>query len=249
MHAEFKKALESGLVEPAVLNGSPVFVDGVQYYTATENGAKMMMQRFNQFSTMLQKHERLRLTDSLLRSALSAINDMLDKMFEEISHSFRLGAFEQDTFGRIIELRNEQKKLVSSLNERIDIGFDLYQSYEIAALWYITEDEDPAYTTAAKMKEKVNSMMQHPDLYAFFLRIPLTNFEPLSLLFDTNTLNLVYNQLMLEQLDLKGLLLSASTLGLKNETTSFIKSRAEQLPTSLDLIESLSTYSTENFRQ
>ena len=249
MHPEFKKALDAGMLTPAILNGEHIIVDGQRYYQASESGAKMMMQRFNQINNMLQKHERLKLSDSMLKSAFSALKDMFNKQFEEITVAFKTGTFDQDAFSRLIDLQNEQKKLISRMDERIDVGFDLYQSYETAALWYITEDEDPAYTTAAKLKEKVNAMMQRPELYAFFLRIPLTGFEPLSLLFDSNILNSVYNRIMLEELDLKALSLNASTLGLNNETISFIQSRQEELPISLDLIESLSTSSTESFRQ
>lgn len=249
MNPNFKTALDSGLVEPVIINGVHLEIEGEHYYQIAAHGTKMMMQRFNQYSDTMRKHETLRLSDSVLKLSLSSLMDIQNSLYKETADAFRAGSFDEDMFARWMEMHDAQKRLLLGLNERIDLGFDLYQSYEIAAIWFLTEDEDPAYTTTAKIRAKVEQMMSRPELYGFFLSLPLTNYNPLSLLFETDTLSLLYRNYLNESMELRALLLKSLPLGLKSETTSIIQLREGELRTSLDLIEQLSTITIDSFPQ
>jgi hypothetical protein len=231
----FKDALEAGHVEKALFpDGKPFVIDDVQYYQATDGGTNMAMGRFHSFGDQLRKHDTLKISDELLTTALSTMRDQLRTAQAQIS---------LDPEQALDNLRYVLQT-VERLQLRREYGLDIAQVYDIASIFWFSEQEDPAVVDSELNRKKINSWLKHPHLYAFFLATPLNRFVPLQQLADPATLRFTENLTLEELLDWKIIHLKSQQFGLTSDTIRTIELRMERLNALAGLNEALSNNTT-----
>ncbi|WP_234734804.1 hypothetical protein [Tellurirhabdus bombi] len=235
MHPEFKKSLERGEIEPAILpDGTPFVRDEITYYQATQGGINMYMGRFHSFSDVLRKHDALKISSELMDTAQATKADLLKQALLVM----------QTNPGQAQDCIREVLTIEDRINQRREFGLDVNQVYEISSIWYFSEEEDPAVIDKKTNKRKIESWMEFPELYGFFLRTLVGSFVPLSALVDKDILEYIQNLNLLEQLDLSRIALQYRTAGLKSGTNLLIASRLETLNAYENLIDLLSRNTT-----
>lgn len=157
MHPAFKKALEDGQLEPALgPNGGPFEIDHKQLYLATDSGINMMMGRFYAFSDMLRKHDTLKLTDESLTTGLLQMRDMQRRAMAQM-------AIDPE---QAMDCLRESLTIIERVQERRKLGLDMAQVFDIAAIWYMTEDEDPGTYDPTIGRGKIAEWLKTPELFA-----------------------------------------------------------------------------------
>lgn len=207
-------------MEPIKLpNGEPFIVDDVKYYWPTESGANLAIARFHAITDLARSHEAFRVSENQVQTRQKITNDLCLRAMLTISSSPE----------EALECIDEIKRLNDLEIQRMKFGKDLVQVFEIAAIWIIAPDESPGRIVPEKHRRKIELWTQYPDLYSFFLSIPLKELYPLRLLFETDTLfssmTLAHNELS----DLMMTLTNFENLGIRSETMKYISSRAEIL--------------------
>lgn len=156
MHQAFKKALEDGQVEPALgPNGGPFEIDGKRLYLATDSGINMMMGRFYAFSDMLRKHDTLKLTDDSMTTALMQMRDMQRRAMAQM-------AIDPE---QAMDCLRESLTIIERIQERRKLGLDMAQVFDIAAIWYMTEAEDPGTYDPTIGRWKIAEWLKSPELF------------------------------------------------------------------------------------
>lgn len=228
MNANFKKALEGGFLEPVKLtNGKTFEIDGVKYYNPTESGAKMVISRFHHALDILRMHEELKISYEQNKAGWDQVNTLATRIMEMT---------DKDEINKAcIEMITTRNRI----DQRMAFGKDIEQVYQIAAIYLIREDEDPTSLSHKINNEKISSFKSQPDLYNFFLSLPLNLSLNLSTALDSITLNYLKELNHQEILELKYFLLNSKLYGHDNEQTKFITSRMETLTESGYLLNSL----------
>lgn len=216
----FKEALENGHVQPVIWpDGNPFVVEGVTYYQATDNGINMAMGRFHSLGDMLRKHDSLKLSDEMLTTAIAAMKDQIRTAMATLGEDPE-GSEETIRFALTTIERMQQRR---------DFGMDIAQVYDLAAIWFFTQQEDPAVVDPELNRQKIAAWMQHPMLYAFFLSMPLRHFVPSQRLANEDTLSFINKLNLQELLDWKITLLRSAHFGLTPATIHTIGLRVETL--------------------
>ncbi|WP_234733389.1 hypothetical protein [Tellurirhabdus bombi] len=189
----FRDALEAGLIEPASLpDGKPFIVEGIQYYQATEKGRSLMMYRHHRFSDLLRRHDIFKLSDDLLTTSLQTMQHNLTVALAQFDLDFEQA---QDNLRRFLYT-------VEHLEQRHNFGLDIAQVYDIASVWFFSEEEDPQGIDAGLHQNKVEAWLRHPHLYGLFLSLPIGKFVPVEELFDLKTLEKLRDMNIAEVIDL-----------------------------------------------
>lgn len=223
MNKSFKDALEKGLIMPALLlDGSPFVVDDVVFYQATEDGFNLSIGRFHAFGDVLRRHDELKLTGDLLDSAM----DQLESLFRRCRAQINL-----DT-EQVMDAASEGIVTIERLRQRRSLGLSVEQVYEIASIFYFHENEDPGSIDTAMNRKKIDTWLKWeraPELWSFFLAMPISNYMPLSSLLDKNILNYLMELGREEIMDLTAHLLKSKMSGQNPATTNSIESRRATL--------------------
>lgn len=227
-HINFKNALEAGHIEPTMLNnGQQLEIEGRKYYNPAEAGSKINITRFHSAMDILRSHEELKLSYETNLAAWDQVRDLSMKIISSHDHE------------QIKEMASDLIQLQRRIEARINFGRDIEQVYQITAIWFITEEEDPASINQAIIDRKIKDFKSKPDLYSFFLSLPLSSLVNLSLVSDTVTLSYLKEMNLQELLELKTYLLKSQIYGPDSDMTKYISSRMETLHESLPLINSL----------
>lgn len=233
MNANFQNALSLGLVEPVMLkDGSHFSIGDTKYYMPAASGAKMAITRFHSALDIIRMHEELKLS----YENNSTSWDMVKELATRILSTQDVKTI-QDAALDIITVQNR-------VRARMEFGRDIEQVFRITAIYYLIEEEDPAVIDSAIIESKVNTFKQQPDLYAFFLSLPLNDLLNLSTVSDNVTMNYLKELNLQEILDLKIFLTKSKMYGASNDTISSITSQMETLSASVNLINSLSKNTT-----
>ena len=228
MNTNFEKALNDGFLEPVKLtNGDHFEIDGVKYYHPTESGTKMAIARFHHALDILRMHEELKISYEQNKAGWDRVNILATRIME-MTDKDQIN----DACIEMITTRNR-------IETRMQFGKDIEQVYQIAAIYLIHENEDPTALNHKIHNDKILSFKGQPDLYAFFLALPLNLSLHLSTALDAITLNYLKELNYQEILDMKHFLLNSKLYGHANEQTKFITSRMETLVESGYLLNSL----------
>ncbi|RRB06286.1 hypothetical protein [Larkinella rosea] len=216
----FKEALENGQIQPVVWpDGKPFVIDGVTYYQANNSGIDMAMGRFHSLGDLLRKHDSLKLSDEMLTTAIVAMKDQIRTAMARLSEEPEEA---EDTIRFALTT-------IERMQQRREFGMDIAQVYELAAIWFFSEQEDPAVVDSELNRQKIAAWMQHPMLYAFFLSRPLSHFVPSQRLASEDTLSFINKLNLQELLDWKITLLKSPQFGLTPATIRIIELRVETL--------------------
>ena len=216
----FKDALDAGQIEPAVLpDGKPFIMDGVQYYQATAGGINMLMGRFHAFSDTLRRHDTLKLDNQLLTTGFAALLTLLKRIRAQAS---------LDT-EQVLDATQEAITLIDRLEQRRAFGLDVSQVYEIASVYYFGENEDPGSVDTVTNQAKIHGWLPYPELYAFFLRMPVAAYFDSPALSDESILTYILQANRLELLDWSRMQLILKMSGNNSATISTIELRKATL--------------------
>lgn len=222
MNTVFKEYLDKGYLAPAQFEDEqPMIVEGCQYYQPTESGAKMAVLRFHSALDIIRSNEELQVSTAVLDTAIMTGLDTARAGLKDPSIAA----------DSLIEIYG----ILERLKARREFGKDVEQVFQLAALWFITEDEDPTSIAAALMQKKITLFKARPDLYGFFLLMPVSRFVQSSTPSDADTLGYLREINLLSYLTYKSHLMNAVKFGFVNDTISNISSAMETL------------YQSENF--
>lgn len=229
MNSNFKAALEAGYLQPVIMkDGSHFEIDGDKYYEPTEQGAKMAIFRFHSALDIIRMHEELRLDYHLNKNGWLQVKE---KAMQIISS------------GDIEQIRNAALDLLSlegRIEARMEFGKDIEQIYQLTAIYFLIETEDPGSINNEIISTKIRKFKAMPELYGFFLGLPLSRLAGSSMASDSATLNYLRELKKLDLLELKRYLITSQINGVENDTTNFISSQMETLSASVLLLDSLS---------
>lgn len=224
----FKNALEAGHIEPTMLNnGQQLEIEGRKYYNPADSGSKINISRFHSAMDILRSHEELKLSYDMNLASWEQVKEL------------SMSIMSSSNPDHIKEMAKDLMQLQSRVEARINFGRDIEQVYQITAIWFITEEEDPASVNPSIIARKIKDFKAKPELYSFFLSLPLSSLVDLSLVSNTATLNYLKEMNIQELLELKTYLLKSQIYGVDSDTTRYISSRMETLHESLPLINSL----------
>lgn len=220
----FVDAYEAGLVEPATLHdGTPLIVAGIQYYRAAQDGINMLMGRFHALSDTIRRHDQLKLSGEHIDTALASY----DMLFRRIRAQANLDV------EQVLDAVTEGMVLTERLKQRKDMGLSIEQVYEIASIWYFSDQEDPGAVDHDLNRKKIQDWCKWDnagELYAtFFLHSPIGDFLPLTELSDANILSYLQVAGQQELLDLTRMLLRLNSNGPNNAMTNIFASRKATL--------------------
>lgn len=233
MNKFFEDALKSGFIEPVLLSDKTHFeVDGIKYYQPTESGSKMSIARFHSALDIIRMHEELKLSYQQNKGGWDRVKELAGR----IATSPDI----EDIREAALDIMDIQRRIDS----RMQFGKDIEQVYQLAAIYFLSENENPAEINQAHINDKIKSFKARPELYAFFLSLPLSGFLGSSTVSDIATLSFLKEIQLQEILDLKYFLIKSQIYGSQNDTTNFISSRMETLEESLILANSLLSNTT-----
>lgn len=177
---------------------------GIKYYQFGRDGVPMYQERFVQMSEVLRRHDEYKCTDATINEAIELIRGYTDN--EGISH---------------IKLRSEIRFIVDMLDERRKNNFYPQYHYDLAAIWYFDESEDPYGLDVMYCQEKIKRWLtseKKTELFFFILSRPLTAFIPYEKLSPQSILTYTQNLSLRELFRSKILLQKAHSNGLESGT-------------------------------
>jgi hypothetical protein len=150
--------------------------NGVDYYQFTDGGLPIYFNRFRAFQNTVDNHNQFKVTDAVFTEYL----DMVDKFTNDNSLTPERRIAEVQRLTQTLKFRRQQSN-------------NLTLVYDISAIWFFDESEDPAEYDINYSQKKIKIWVENniailPDgstmnLLAFFLRTPLNrfiNFQDLS---------------------------------------------------------------------
>ncbi|MCP1384829.1 hypothetical protein [Runella salmonicolor] len=217
MNSEFKKALDAGLVEPVMFNGEHFEVDGVKFYQFVDGGTKMTAARFYAMADLQRDHDELKLDGPTLDTAISVIDEALTKCMTMTNDA------------NMQAVLMTAKLHANNVRQRRKYDMSVERTYDNATAFHFADDENPLLFDAGKAMRNKQLWMKNPNALDFFLTQPIGRVVNWQMLYDSEGLNFLRSQLMLELSILEQTLHDTALLGLTTVTSSTLKSRKETL--------------------
>jgi hypothetical protein len=234
MNPLFKQAVDNGYLKPSMMpDGSAMVIDGKMYYEPTESGAKMAVGRYHVALDIVRMHEELRISFEQLNNFVQQVKQLSRDILSETD------------LNKIRETAMTIHQASNTTEARIGFGRDTEQVYQIASIWFVSEDENPSFISFTAVNEKARLFMSRPDLYGFFLGLPLSRFLSSSEVSDTGTLSFSQMHMIQELEDKISFLLSMKKQGIENELTSSFFLRTGILTDSVNSAMELSRITTK----
>lgn len=232
MNKFFKEALEAGYIEPVMKDDEHFQMDGVLYYQPTESGSKMSISRFHSALDIIRMHEEMKLSYEQNKAAwdrVAALTSLILSSQDSIAIQ-----------GHCLDIMDIQRQIQS----RMDFGRDIEQVYQITAIYFVTENENPSEINTKTINDKIRSFKSDPELYSFFLAQPLSRLLGSSTVSDVATMSYLKELQLQEILNLRYFLMKLQRDGRELDTINSITSRIETLEESLNLVGSLLSNTT-----
>lgn len=219
MIKDFKEALDAGLVEPVRLpDGKFLECEGVRYYQASSEGINMGISRWYVIGDIFRRHDEMKLSEDLLRASVASTKSLLKRVMAQVNLDAE----------QVLDAAREALMVQERVEQRINLGLTLELVYEIAGVYFFAEDENPHQVDSDKRRRNSRRFMAKPELYPFFLQLPLSRFVPLQQLFHAATLNSWKETNELAMLDWA---LTRSKLKLNGADSATIQTISSQLET------------------
>lgn len=178
--------------------------EGIKYYQFGRDGVPMYQERFVQMSEILRRHDEYKCTDATINEAITLIRAYTDN--ESLGH---------------IKVRSEIRFIIDTLDERRKNNFYPQYHYDLAAVWYFDESEDPYGLDVVYCQEKIKrwlSSAKKSEIFFFILSRPLTTFIPYEQLSPQSILTYTQNLSLREYFRSKILLQKATLNGFEDGT-------------------------------
>lgn len=161
MHPQLKFALERGYVEPALMpDNTQLEIEGMKYYVFSNNGEKLTQSRLYAFSDFIEEHNRFVARKEDLQTAMHFINEVLTEALMVVNTEPK----------ECINLIMQAKYRSQTTGQRLELGASIERIWEISAIWFLAEDEDPEINDPTRNKKKVTDFQTRPELTGFFQR-------------------------------------------------------------------------------
>lgn len=182
MHPQLKFALERGYVEPALMpDNTQLEVNGMKYYVFSNNGEKLTQSRLYAFSDFIEEHNRFVARKEDLQIAMDFIEETLSEAIMTINTEPK----------ECLNLLSQAKFRAQTTRQRLQLGASIERIWEISAIWFLAEDEDPEINDPTRNKKKVTDFQTRPELTGFFQRWAKNVWNALPMSFDNSLLNAI----------------------------------------------------------
>lgn len=161
MHPQLEYSLARGYVEPALLpDGTHLEINGTKYYVFSNSGEKLTQSRLYAFSDFLEESNRFVARKEDLELAMDFIMETLNEAMMMVNTEPK----------ECLNLITQAKFRAQTTVQRLSLGASIERIWEISAIWFISEDEDPEINNPMKNREKVKDFMTRQELTGFFQR-------------------------------------------------------------------------------
>lgn len=237
MHPQLKFALDRGYVEPAMMpDNTQLKVNGVKYYVFSNNGEKFTQSRLYAFSDFIEEHNRFVARKEDLQTAMHFINEVLTEALMVVNTEPK----------ECMDLILQAKYRAQTTGQRLELGASIERIWEISAIWFLAEDEDPEINDPTRNKKKVADFQTRPELTGFFQRWAKNVWNALPRSFDNYLLNAI-RDLNLSEI-LQNQIFTQSQSGgftrISSELRNSLKSQTETWVNVNNTLDSLLTSST-----
>jgi hypothetical protein len=161
MHPQLRFALDRGYVEPALMpDNSQLEINGTKYYVFSNSGEKLTQSRLYAFSDFLDEYNRFVARKEDLQTAMAFITETLGEALMVVNTEPK----------ECMDLLTQARFRAQTTMQRLDLGASIERIWEISAIWFLAEDEDPEINDTIRNKKKVADFMTRPELTGFFQR-------------------------------------------------------------------------------
>lgn len=242
MHPQLQFALDRGYVEPVKIatesnpEGEPLVINGHQYFVYTNNGEKLTQSRIYAFSDFIEESNRFIVKKEDLQAGMNLIDEVLSEAIMVVNTEPK----------ECLDLLMQAKYRAQTIKQRLEIGTSIDRIWEISAIWFLRDDDDPEINDPVINQKKVADFKSKPDMIGFFLRWAKNVWNPLPKYFDNSLLNAI-RDLNLSEI-LQNQILTRSQSGVYSKTSkglrSSLNSQTETWVNVNDSLEHLPTSST-----
>lgn len=228
-------ALDRGYVEPAMFSeNQQLEINGVKYFVFSNDGERLTQSRLYAFSDFLDESNRFVAKKEDLRAALQLIDEVLSEALMTVNTEPR----------DCINLITQAKYRAQTTLQRLNIGASIERIWEISAIWFLAEDEDPEINDPMRNRKKVADFQTRPELTGFFQRWAKNVWNALPRYFDSSLANAIRDINLAEILQNQIFTRSQSgvfsktssalrdSLNLQTETWAAVNDTLDSLPTS-----------------
>jgi hypothetical protein len=161
MHPQLTYALERGYVEPVLMpDGTQMEINGTKYFVFSNSGEKLTQSRLYAFSDFLDESNRFIAKKEDLETAMSFIEETLAEALMVVNTEPR----------ECLDLITQARYRAQSTKQRIQMGASIERIWEISAIWFLSEHEDPEINDPIINRKKVADFQTRPELTGFFQR-------------------------------------------------------------------------------
>lgn len=234
MNENFKYSLERQYIEPAILpDGKQLEVCGVKYYVFSNNGEKLTQSRLYAFHDFLEEHNRFVARKEDLITAMQFISETINEAMLMVHSEPK----------ECMDMLTQAKFRAQTTMQRLELGASIERIWEISAIWFIQEGEDPELNDPTRNAKKVIDFQTRPELIGFFQRWAKNVWNPLPRFLDGSFLDAIkeinLSEIMQNQIfktDLSGVYSKIGSelkhsLNLQTETWNAVENSLDYLPT------------------
>lgn len=211
-------------------------INGTKYYVFSNSGEKFTQSRLYAFSDFLEEYNRFVARKEDLKIAFDFITETLSQASMMVVSEPK----------ECMELLNQAKFRAQTTKQRLELGASIERIWEISAIWFLAEDEDPEINDPGRNRKKVADFMTRPELTGFFQRWAKNVWNALPRSLDNSLLNAI-RDLNLSEI-LQNQIFTKSRLGesgkISSELFDSLNSQTEVWANVNDSLDSLLTTST-----
>ena len=213
-------------IEENILNDKPVFeIDGIKYYQFLSNGAKISKARLLAFSDIINEHSKFSMRKEDLNQEMSFLTGDFQRVMNNVGNTKELNEIATNGLARI-----------TSIKQRMSLGFNFERIFDVSALWFIREGENPSKVDAQITAEKKAHFIKHPELNDFFLTFTENIWNPFPTLLDKDFLEFTREDVQLQRLANLATLSNIASNELTPEQKTYLRLRVETLTNLLDYL-------------
>lgn len=213
-------------IEENILNDKPVFeIDGIKYYQFLSNGAKISQERLLAFGDIITEHSNFPMRKEDFEQELSFIIGKFQRVMNNVTNVKELN-----------EIATEGIARTTSIKQRLGLGFNFERIFDVSALWFIREGENPSKVDAQITAEKKAHFIKHPELNDFFLTFTENIWNPFPTLLDKDFLEFTREDVQLQRLANLATLSNIASNELTPEQKTYLRLRVETLTNLLDYL-------------
>lgn len=205
----------------------------MKYYHFANKGEKLTQSRLYAFSDFIEEHNRFVAKKEDLQTAMTLIVEVLSEARLVVNTEPKECA----------DLISQAIFRAQTTHQRLNLGASIERIWEISAIWFLAEDENPEINDPTKNKKKVADFQTRPELTGFFQSWAKNVWNALPRSLDNSLLNairdinlseILQNQIFTQSQSGEYSRISSglkSSLNSQTETWASVNDTLEHLPT------------------